>query len=151
MTVDYYEGGNIGHLYGEETGAWVARAFSLHGTVEDGKLVKLETIEHKSPEDVGLEYSCKPEEWLRAWKLDDWNTARIRVVGQHYPVVTTWINDLKVCEFNGATSNAAMYDRDTVYRALDGEGSIAVQVHGGKQRFPAGKKCRWRNIKVREI
>jgi hypothetical protein len=151
MTVDYYEGGNIGHLYGEETGAWCPRTFSLHGTVEDGKLVKLETKDHRTPEEVGLVESCTPEQWLEAWKLNDWNTVRIRVVGEHYPVVTTSINDLPVCKFNGATSSASQYDRDTVYRTLGAAGSIAVQVHGGAQRFPAGKKCRWRHIKVREV
>jgi hypothetical protein len=54
MTVDYYDGGNIGHLYGEEIGAWVARTFSLEGTVEGGKLIALKTIEHRPPEAVGL-------------------------------------------------------------------------------------------------
>jgi hypothetical protein len=150
MTVDYYEGGNIGHLYGEETGAWVCRTFSLHGEMEGDKLVKLGTINHQSAADAGLAASCTPEEWLEAWKLDDWNTATIRVAGQQYPMVTTTINGLKVCEFNGATCNASKYDRDTVYRALGREGSIAVQVHGG-ERWPVGAKCRWRNIKVREV
>jgi len=150
MTVDYYDGGNIGHLYGEAIGAWVARTYSLQGTVEGGKLVGLKTIEHQTPEAVGLVESCTPEEWLAAWKIDDWNTARIRVEGRPYPRVTTEINGLKVCEFDGATSKAEKYDRDEVHKLLGDEGSIVVQVHGG-DRWPVGAKCRWRNIKVREL
>ena len=150
MTVDYYDGGNIGHLYGEQIGAWVARTFSLKGTVEGDKLVALKTIAHRTPEAVGLAASCTPEEWLAAWKIGDWNTARIRVEGRPYPKVTTSINGLKVCEFDGATSNAAKYDRDEVHKLLGDSGSIVVQVHGG-ERWPLGAKCRWRNIKVREL
>jgi hypothetical protein len=150
MTVDYYDGGNIGHLYGEQIGAWVARTFSIEGTVEEGKLVALKSIEHRSPQSVGLVASCTPQEWLAAWKIGDWNTARIRVEGRPYPRVTTSINGLKVCEFDGATSDAAKYDRDEVHKLLGDDGSIVVQVHGG-ERWPVGAKCRWRNIKVREL
>ena len=31
MMVDYYDDGNIGHLYGEATGAWNTKTFSLKG------------------------------------------------------------------------------------------------------------------------
>ena len=48
MTVDYYNGGNIGHFYGEATGGWLARAFSLQGEETDGKLVALKTIDREA-------------------------------------------------------------------------------------------------------
>jgi hypothetical protein len=150
MTVDYYNGGNIGHMYGEATGGWVARAFSIEGEVEDGKLTGLRTIDHREPEEVGLEASCTPEEWLEAWKIDDWNTAVIRVAGGKYPTITTSINGLKVCQFNAATSNAESYDREEVAKLLGDSGSVAVQVHGGGS-YPAGSKCRWRNIRIRTL
>ncbi len=150
MTVDYYNGGNIGHMYGEATGGWVARAFSLEGDVEDGKLTKLRTIGHRPAEEVGLVASCTPDEWLEAWKIDDWNTAVIRVAGGLHPVITTTINGLNVCEFNAATSTAEGYDKDEVAKLLGDHGSVAVQVHGGGS-YPAGSKCRWRNIKIRTL
>jgi len=86
--------------------------------------------------------SCKPEEWVKAWKIDDWNTARVLVEGK-YPKVTTWINGQQVRVWDGATSNAKSYDKEAVLKALGTEGSIAVQVHGG-QNWPAGAKCRWK-------
>jgi hypothetical protein len=150
MTVDYYDGGNIGHFYGEQTGAWAPRAFSIKGNVREGELISLEPIEMRTPEEAGLVSSCQPQEWVKAWKVNDWNTALIRVEGGKYPKITTSINGLEVGVFDAATSKAEKYDRETVAELLGAEGHIAVQVHGGKS-YPAGKKCRWRNIRVREL
>jgi hypothetical protein len=150
MTVDYYDGGNIGHFYGEATGAWVPRAFSIQGVKEGDKLVSLKTIDARDPKSAGLIDSCTPEEWLKAWKIGDWNTALIRVEGGKYPRITTHINGLKVGEFDAATAKLEKYDREAVAKQLGERGSIAVQVHGGGS-YPAGAKCRWRNIKVRVL
>jgi hypothetical protein len=150
MTVDYYNGGNIGHMYGEQTGGWVARAFSIEGDEEDGQLKSLRTIDHKPAEEVGLVSSCAPDDWLKAWRIDDWNTAVIRVEGGLMPRITTSINGLPVCVFDAATSKAEGYNREEVAKALGDSGSIAVQVHGGGS-YPAGSKCRWRNIRIRTL
>ena len=150
MTVDYYDGGNIGHFYGEQTGGWVARSFSIEGDLEAGRLVGLRTVNHRSADESGLAHSCTPEEWIEAWRVNDWNTAVIRVEGGAHPTVTTTINDLLVGRFDAARSAARGFDRDAVAATLGDTGSIAVQVHGGA-RFPAGSKCRWRNIRVRSL
>jgi len=148
MTVDYYNGGNIGHFYGEQTGGWVSRAFSIEGEVDDGRLKKLKTINAKPAAEVGLAASCTPEQWLKAWEIDDWNECRIRVEGGAYPKITTTINGLQVGVFDTATSKAQGYDKKQVHELLGDEGSIAVQVHGGAS-WPEDAKCRWRNIRIR--
>jgi hypothetical protein len=150
MTVDYYDGGNIGHFYGEQTGGWVARKFSIQGEIEDGKLAKLTPVNVKTLAEAGLVESCTPEEWIKVWKIGDWNKALIRVEGGKYPKITTYINGLKVGVFDAATSTADNYDREEVAKLLGEKGSIAVQVHGGGS-YPPGAKCRWRNIRVREL
>jgi hypothetical protein len=150
MMVDYYNGGSVGHFYGEETGAWGARAFSIEGDVENGKLVALKTVREQPPASVGLLDSCTPEAWLKAWKIGDWNTALIRVEGGRQPVITTYINGVKVGVFDAAKSTAENYDRDEVAKLLGDKGSIALQVHGGES-YPPGAKCRWRNIRIREL
>lgn len=150
MTVDYYNGGNIGHFYGEGTGAWVSRAFSIQGEETEGKLVALKTIDPRNASDVGLIESCSPEEWLKAWKVGDWNHALIRVEGGKYPKITTTINGQQVAVFDAATAKLDKYDREAVLKMLGEKGSIAVQIHGGGS-YPDGKKCRWRNIKVRAL
>jgi hypothetical protein len=150
MLVDYYDGGNVGHFYGEGTGGWGARAFSLQGEVRDGQLMSLATIEPQSPNDVGLDQSCTGEEWLKAWKIDDWNAALIRVEGGALPKITTHINDLQVGVLDLSKFKAPNFNADQIARTLGDEGSIAVQVHGGGS-YPAGRKTRFRNIRIRPL
>lgn len=148
MMVDYHDGGDVGHLYGEGTGGFNNRPFSLFGVNDDQKkLVGLTTKPVDDPPPAG--FSVSGEEWLRAWKLDDWNTARVRCVGQP-PTITTWINDVKISEFDGQSFAGKNYDKQKVADQLGRQGSIALQVHGGKS-WPKGAKCRWRNIKIKEL
>ncbi len=150
MMVDYHDNGNVGHLYGEGTTAFNTRTFDINGKYDEQKmLVGLTTANHKSAKDVGLVSSCTPEAWLKAWKVNDWNTAKVRIEGKH-PTITTWINGLKTCEFDGANATTDRYDKQKIAGILGDSGSVAVQVHGGKG-WPEGAKCRWKNIKIRTI
>jgi hypothetical protein len=150
MMVDYHDAGNVGQIYGEGVGAFNTRTFDINGKLDDNqKLIGYSTDKHKPPADAGLASACAPEEWVKAWKLNDWNTARIVCTGK-YAHITIWLNGQQVCMFDGANSTAAKYDKDKVVEQLGVEGSIAVQVHGGKN-WPAGAKCRWKNIRVRPL
>ena len=151
MMVDYHQAGNVGHLYGEGTGGFNTRTFDINGNLDSrGQLESLTTANAKKPDDVGLLASCTPDEWLKAWKVGDWNTARVRVVGK-YPHITTWINDLLVCDFDGDKAATPGYDKEKVFESLSEQGSIAVQVHGGTGAWPKGAVCRWKNVRVREL
>ncbi len=149
MMVDYHDGGNVGHIYGEGTGGFSSRAFDINGALADGRLAKLTTANLRDPKEHGCAYTCTPEQWLAAWKVRGWNTARVRCVGEH-PRITTWINGQKVCEFDGATFEHKQYDRVKVAQTLGRAGQIAVQVHGGKG-WPNGSKVRWRNARIKEL
>jgi hypothetical protein len=149
MMVDYHDAGNIGQLYGEGTGGFTTRTFDINGKVEGDRLVGFTTDKHVAAADVGLVSACTPDEWIKAWKIGAWNTARISCVGT-YPQIVTTINGTKVCEFEGANSKAEGYDKEDVARQLGREGSIGVQVHGGKN-WPAGAKCRWKNIRIKPL
>ena len=92
---------------------------------------------------------CSAEDFVAAWKVGQWNSARIRCVGAH-PRITVWINGLEVCRFNGETCTLPAYDKDRVLKQLGPQGSIGLQVHGGKA-WPKGAKWRWRNIRIREL
>ena len=65
-------------------------------------------------------------------------------------MITTFINGVKACVFDAAKSNAQDYHPDKIAKLLGDKGSIAVQVHGGSS-YPVGAKCRWRNIRIREL
>ncbi len=152
MMVDYHDNGNVGHLYGEGTGGFNTRAFDVNGIYDDDKkLTGITTDKHKSAKDVGLVSSCTPEEWVKAWKINDWNTAKVRIHGK-YPKITTWINGQQVCKFDGETSTNEKYgkDREKILETIGTDGSIAVQVHGGKG-WPNGAKCAWKNIRIRPL
>jgi hypothetical protein len=74
----------------------------------------------------------------------DWNAARVVCVGQP-PKIVTWINGVKVSEFDGQSYSGANYDKQKVVDSLGRQGSVALQVNGGKS-WPEGAEVRWRNI-----
>jgi len=154
MMVDYHDAGNVGHLYGEGTGGFNTRTFDINGRYKkdaDKSLVGITTDKHQTAKSVGLISSCTPDEWVKAWKINDWNTAKIRIVGDD-PRITTWINKQKVCEFDGASTSNEKYrqDRQKILETIGTEGSIAVQVHGGTG-WPKGARCRWKNIRIKPL
>ncbi len=79
--------------------------------------------------------------WVKVWKRDDWNTVRVRMEGE-IPHVTVWFNDVQITDFTDVANNA-----------IGGitEGPIAIQVHGGPQRWVQGGFWRWRNIGIKEL
>jgi hypothetical protein len=150
MMVDYHDAGNVGQIYGEGLGGFNTRTFDINGKLDDNKqLIGYTTDKHRSAAEAGLAAACTPEEWIKAWKIADWNTVRVAVSGK-YAQIETAINGQSICKFDGATSTAARYDKDKVVEQLGTEGSIAVQVHGGKN-WPVGAKCRWKNIRLRPL
>jgi len=151
MMVDYHDGGNVGHLYGEGLGGWSARPFSISGEIGyGGNLVALFAEPDKDFKPDYLVSTATGEQFTKAWKIDEWNKVKVRCAGK-YPKITTWINDLKVCEWDGESFKHPQYDREKVLQTLGAEGSIAVQVHGGKAAWAPNAKCRWRNIRIKPL
>jgi hypothetical protein len=79
--------------------------------------------------------------WVKVWKRDDWNSVRVRMEGE-IPHVTVWFNDVQITDFTDVANNA-----------IGGitEGPIAIQVHGGPQRWVQGGFWRWRNLGIKEL
>lgn len=149
MMVDYHDAGNVGHIYGEGTGGFNTRPFEIFGQYNDRK--ELTGLVARPAKDIPENaYTISGADWIKAWKRNDWNTARLRVKGNP-PQITTWINGVKVNEFDGDRFSGPRYDKAKVAETLGSEGSVAVQVHGGTSAWPKGAKCRWKNIKIREL
>jgi hypothetical protein len=71
-----------------------------------------------------------PPEKENVLKPGEWNTMRIKVVGDH---VQTWLNGTSMTDFKDQKIGAA-------------NGSIALQIHDG-----GGIKVRWKNLKITEL
>jgi len=82
-------------------------------------------------ESYGRGWLIRPDESKdSALRMGEWNTMRIRVVGDR---VTTWLNGTEMIDLTDATIGEAT-------------GHIALQIHDG-----GGIKVRWRNLQVREL
>lgn len=159
MYVDYHENGNVGHLAGEGRARCPMKPFKLHAKLNKNNQPTTPSAFTTSPDDrlptwassVAdiYNYSCPPQLFVNIWRLNDWNSARIVCVGAD-PKITTWINGVKICEFDAATTKHKGFDRDKIRNILGPEGHIALQVHGGKA-WPKGAKCRWRNIRIKSL
>ena len=71
-----------------------------------------------------------PDEKENILKPGQWNTMRVKVVGDH---VQTWLNGVAMTDFSDQKIGAA-------------NGSIALQIHDG-----GGIKVRWKNLKINEL
>lgn len=155
--VDYHEHGNVGWIATEALPGqkrMIIRPFNLFGALDENH--KLKSLTTKPDErDVAwkpdyLLYSATPQTFLDTWKIGQWNSMRVRCVGK-YPRITTWINDVKMADFDGQTCPQPDYKKDEMFRKLGPKGPIAFQVHGGNPKARSKAKCRWRNIRVKTL
>ncbi|MCB1092494.1 MAG: DUF1080 domain-containing protein [Verrucomicrobiae bacterium] len=150
--VDHHDHGNVGHVRLETKPYSVPfRPFGFSRVKPDQPALEMAPDSRTAnwPADV-YESSCTPEQWLAAWKTDDWNRLRIRCTGGALPVIETWVNDLKVCRLNTATTPHPGYDARKASEVTISEGSIGLQVHGGKN-WPEGARVYWKDIRIRRL
>ncbi len=108
---------------------------SIEGTKISGWQAEVSPPGH----DTGRIYESYGRGWLnespseekqKALKYKEWNTYKIKVVGDH---VQTWLNGVAITDLHDAKIGEA-------------KGCIALQIHSG-----GGIKIRWKNIKVKEL
>jgi hypothetical protein len=158
ILLDHRRSGGIGGFYGNGIGNFRAMPYTFDAERDaDGTPIRLiaddpRTSIRPAGSGVPLSYAAPIEEFLNVWKWGDWNTFTIRCTGK-YPLLTTWVNGLKVCELDTAAIQSPSYDKDRVAELLGRAGHIALEVHNndptlGKERWWPGAKCRWTNIHV---
>jgi hypothetical protein len=162
ILVDHRASGSIGGFFGNGIGLFHGVPFNIDAALDDeGRPYRLveddpaNSLEPITPEKkLMLSRAGDVDEFLAAWRWDDWNELRIRCVGSR-PLVTTWVNGILVAEIDAATFGYPGYDADTVWSFLGDRGHIAFEVHDndprmGPERWARGAACRWRNIRIRE-
>ncbi|HEX5271029.1 MAG TPA: DUF1080 domain-containing protein [Gemmataceae bacterium] len=163
VLVDHRRSGSIGGFFGNGIGSFHAVPFALDvRTGPDGAPVGLRpddpatSVEPFTPaKRAMLAKSADVEDFLAAWRWNDWNDFRIRCAGAK-PMTTVWINDLLVAEIDLARLQAPHYDADAVLALLGPRGHIALEVHDndpvlGQNRWAPSARCRWRNIRIKEL
>jgi hypothetical protein len=162
VLLDHRESGGIGGFFGNGLASFSAVPFAVRSVRDaDGTVVGLQadaaatSAEPVTAEKVErLSYAADVADFLKVWRWADWNQIRVRVVGA-LPVITTWVNGLKIAELDTATLDSPGYDPDAVLGLLGTHGHIALEVHDndaifGEARWSRGAACRWRNIRIRE-
>jgi hypothetical protein len=157
VLVDHRPNGCIGGFYGNGIGGFRAFPFVIDAETTgpaDGPKRPTRMRAGTKPDGVVTrpQYGAPVEDFLRAWRPGDWNRFRIRCVGTP-PVATTWINEVKIAEFDASRFEAPGYDPKDVAAKLGREGHIAFEVHDndpriGKERWWPGAVCRWRRIQI---
>jgi hypothetical protein len=74
----------------------------------------------------------------------------VRCVGA-YPVLTSWVNGVKIYEVDTGAISHPTYDRAAVATLLGRSGHIALEVHNndepmGADRWAPDAAVRWRNL-----
>jgi hypothetical protein len=163
VLIDHRPSGSIGGFYGNGIGGFHAVPFALDAARDAaGQPIGLrgdDPATSVEPFTAGkramLTRSADLETFLAAWRFSEWNDFRIRCLG-HLPLVTVWINDLLVAEIDLGSLQAPNYAPDAVADVLGPRGHIALEVHDtdpmlGERRWGHGARCRWRNIRIREL
>lgn len=163
ILVDHRPSGGIGGFFGNGLGSFSAVPFAVDvardesgqptGLVADDPDTSVEPVTAEKRN--RLRYAADVDDFLKVWRWDDWNELRIRCVGA-LPVITTWINGLRIAELDTATLDSPHYDSQAVLDTLGARGHIALEVHDndsyfGEARWGVGAQCRWRNIRIKEL
>ncbi|MEG3615368.1 DUF1080 domain-containing protein [Isoptericola haloaureus] len=163
VLLDHRPSGGIGGFFGNGLASFSAVPFAVDAVLDDaGRPVGLRADDPAtSTEPVTpakrerLTYAADVDELLEVWRWDDWNELRIRCVGA-LPTITTWVDGVKIAEVDTSTRLAEDYVPDDVLGLLGPRGRLALEVHDndplfGASRWGPGARCRWRDLRVREL
>jgi len=151
IAVDHFRGGYVGQIYGEGIGGFNTRTFSIDPRLNaDGRIAALGARPRRLDATAGVLHAIEADDWGRAWKWEQWNLLRVRVVG-HLPRITTWLNGAKIVDVDFERFAHERFNPQAVRTALAPAGHIALQIHGGTQRWAEGAACRWRHVRLRPL
>jgi hypothetical protein len=163
VLVDHRPSGGIGGFFGNGLASFSAVPFAVDvardaagqpvGLIADDSDTSVEPVTQEKR--ARLAYAADVADFLKVWRWDDWNELHIRCVGA-LPLITTWVNGLKVAELDTATLDSPNYKPADVLQVLGTRGHIALEVHDndsyfGEARWGVGAQCRWRNIRIKEL
>jgi hypothetical protein len=141
VMIDYHDNGNIGEIYREGLDGATNRTYRLDGEYSHDGKTALKEIKVTPLTSGGAKPSLTEGEFSKLWKMQDWNSIRVRVAGNP-PTITTWLNGRRITHYTSEKKFEG---------ALSDRGRLAVQVHGGGGLWPKGARVRYRNIQIKEL
>ncbi len=156
ILVDHRSNGAIGGVYGNNTGSFRAYPFVVDGDEVDG--FRVDNLRPGIPDGPSFtpDFAATLDDFLKAWKPNDWNSFRMRCVGE-LPVIETWINGTPIAKLDTSklADRVVGYDPKVILERLGRKGHVALEVHDngpmGRNRWAPGAVSRWRNISIIEL
>ncbi|MEM8669376.1 MAG: DUF1080 domain-containing protein [Planctomycetota bacterium] len=159
VLVDHRPNGTIGGVYGNSVGNFFAYPFVFDADEEP--LNQVANFRPGIPNAMSFrggqfrtDYAASFDDFQRAWKPNEWNQIKIRCTGR-LPLIETWINDVPIAKIDTATLADLVqdYDAEAIFRRIGRKGHIGFEVHDSptRDRWAPGAKCRWRNVRIREL
>ena len=162
VLLDHRKSGSIGGYFGNGLGGFHAINWNVDGVYDsDGNVIgiKLEdpatTLEPITPDKPALlDFKATGEDFLKAWKWNDWNEFRLVCTGS-FPKLTTYINGAKLASIDFSKVESPKFDKAKA-TALGSKGHISFEVHDndprmGEARWGKTAACRWRNVQIKEL
>ncbi|MEL6104606.1 MAG: DUF1080 domain-containing protein, partial [Planctomycetota bacterium] len=108
---DHRPGGGIGGFFTNGLGSYLAAPVIVDGDVGDNmKVENMREGESRSKfPHAKVSDAATYEQFRDVWNLNGWNRFRVRCVGAN-PVLTAWINDLKMGTLDSSDTGVAGYD-----------------------------------------
>lgn len=168
VLVDHRPQGGIGGFYGNGIAGIHGMPFAVDAELdEDNKPIRLISADPNpssgrvelNEKTFGiLSYAADVEEFLKVWKVGEFNTVKVRVEGR-IPKLTTWVNGLKIAVLDTANIEWDNYDAEACWEDMLGrKGHISLEVHNngsndwlGLSRWWPGAQVRWKNIYIKEL
>lgn len=154
---DHRPNGGIGGFFSNGLGSYLAAPVVVDGDMDEEfkvKNLREGKIESNFPH-AKVSNAATYEKFREVWKDNDWNRFRVRCVGAN-PVLTAWVNDLKIATLDTSDTGIEGYDPAIIQQRVGSRGHIGLEVHSnnpkkGWNQWAKGAVSRWRNIQVREI
>lgn len=129
VNIDHLQDAGVGTIYGE--GFAQELRYRPYFLSNQG---------NTATKDPTLTPSFDLSKWPTIWKPTDFNEIRARVEGNP-PRMQVWISGLQVMDYT-----------DKMQRAeIDAQGPLAIQVHGGAERWIPNGSVSFRNIRVKDL
>lgn len=159
ILLDHRPKGGVGGVFGNSIGGFLAAPFTLDGDKEPGfRVANLREGGRETQfQPPTMNHAATFADFAKVWHANEWNHVRIHCVGR-LPLITTWVNGLKICELDTAKITTLGFDAEAVFARIGRAGHIGFEVHDvnlknplGQDRWATGAVCRWRNVTITEL